>query len=218
MNVPAAPLQRLRRDVRGAVVIEMAVLVTVIVTALSAMLDIYRYQRAQSGAARLATFLADYTANHPAELRRPALDAFADATRNVYLADADHQMVVRVLHLHQGPGSADTPRVPWMVVLSYGTDTAALATLQARCPPPNRGLHEFAPGRRNEFLSSATPVSASLPGALTLAGGADLVVVELCARLRSGLATRILFDETIYRASAMPFVAPDTRPVDAPST
>ena len=94
-----------------------------------------------------------------------------------------------------------------MTSIPLGDSTVANG-LAALCPPRD-GRFDFFGEEGN------TP---ALPDGLTLDGGADIIVAQLCVQLTNpGVAQNALFDAVIYRARAIPFNAPATRPPAAPT-
>ena len=195
----------------GGTTIEFAAVMTITLAAATAALDVYAYQRAQAGAARVAQLIGDYVAHqanpHP-PLSFPEIRAFGEALRGPEIG-SENAMVVRLTALHQGTGAGSTPTIPWVQSIGYG-DPAVANGLAARCPPREP------PGAFPSFGEEGNaPV---LPDGLTLEGGADLVTAQVCVRLLDpGIAQNALFDETIYRIFATPFRHPATRPPAAPT-
>ena len=80
--------------------------------------------------------------------------------------------------------------------------------LATRCPPRD-GRFDFFGEEGN------TP---GLPDGITLDGGADILIALVCVRLTNpGIVQSALYDEVIYRTSALPFNSPTTRPPRAPT-
>ena len=193
--------------VRASATVELAVLVSVLLASITMVLDVYTYQRAQAGAQRMAAVITDYVSNQSATpLAYPEIEALGGVLRGPEIG-ADHAMVVRLTALHQAAAAGSTATIPWVVSVPLGDPTVTNA-LGPNCPPRD--------GRFDFFgEEGSTP---DLPDGITLDGGADVVVAQLCVRLTNpGLAQNALFDQVIYRASATPFNQPATRPPAAPT-
>lgn len=200
--------QTLPGDPRASATVELAVLVSVLLTSITVVLDAYAYQRAQAGAQRMAQVIADYVANQSATpLAYPEIQALGRVLRDPEIG-VEHAMAVRLTALHQAAAAGSTATIPWVESIPFGDDPTVTAALAADCPPRD--------GRFDFFgEEGSTP---SLPDGITLDGGADVIVAQLCVRLTNpGLAQNALFDEVIYRASATPFNQPATRPPAAPT-
>ena len=194
--------------VRASATVELAVLVSVLLASITMVLDVYTYQRAQAGAQRMAAVITDYVSNQSATpLAYPEIEALGGVLRGPEIG-AEHAMVVRLTALHQAAAAGSTATIPWVVSVPLGNDPAVTSALDANCPPRD--------GRFDFFgEEGSTP---DLPDGITLDGGADVVVAQLCVRLTNpGLAQNALFDQVIYRASATPFNQPATRPPAAPT-
>ena len=196
----------LRGDARASATLELAALVSVLLASITMVLDTYTYQRAQAGTQRMAQIIADYVATQSGTLEYPEIQALGRVLRGPEIG-ADNAMVVRLTALHQGPGVGETPEIPWVTSVPLGDPTVANA-LVARCPPRD-GRFDFFGEEGN------TP---ALPDGITLDGGADVLVAQLCVRLTNpGIAQNTLFDEVIYQARAIPFTSPATRPPACPT-
>ena len=199
--------QALPGDPRASVTLELAFLVSVLLASITMVLDVYTYQRAQAGAQRMAAVITDYVSNQSATpLEYSEIEALGGVLRGPEIG-AENAMVVRLTALHQDTAAGSTATIPWVVSVPFGNSTVTNA-LTARCPPRD--------GRFDFFgEEGGTP---DLPDGITLDGGADVIVAQLCVRLTSpGIAQNALFDEVIYRASATPFNQPATRPPAAPT-
>ena len=193
-------------DARASATVELAALVSVLLASITMVLDVYAYQRAQAGAQRMAQIIADYVANQSGTLAYPEVQALGRALRGPEIG-AENAMVVRLTALHQENAAGSTPTIPWVTSIPLG-DSAVANGLAALCPPRD-GRFDFFGEEGN------TP---ALPDGLTLDGGADIIVAQLCVQLTNpGVAQNALFDAVIYRASAIPFNAPATRPPAAPT-
>lgn len=193
-------------DVRASATVELAFLVSVLLVSITMVLDVYAYQRAQAGAQRMAQIIADYVANQSGTLAYPEVQALGTVLRGPEIG-ADNAMVVRLTALHQDDGAGETPEIPWVASIPLG-DPTVTNQLVARCPPRD-GRFDFFGEEGN------TP---TLPDGITLDGGADVIVTQLCVRLTNpGIAQNALFDEVIYRARTMSFNAPATRPPACPT-
>ena len=193
-------------DARASATVELAALASVLLASITMVLDTYTYQRAQAGAQRMAQVIADYVANQSGTLAYPEIQALGRVLRGPEIG-ADNAMVVRLTALHQDPGVGETPEIPWVASIPLGDPVAANA-LVARCPPRD--------GRFDFFGDEGN--APTLPDGITLDGGADILVAQLCVRLTNpGIAQNALFDEVIYRARAIPFTSPATRPPACPT-
>ena len=196
----------LRGDARASATVELAALASVLLGSITMVLDTYAYQRAQAGAQRMAQIIADYVANQSGTLAYPEIQALGTVLRDPEIG-VDNAMAIRLTALHQDAAAGSTPTIPWVASIPLG-DPAVAAALAAGCPPRD-GRFDFFGEEGN------TP---TLPDGITLDGGADLVVTQLCVRLTNpGIAQNVLFDEIIFRARAVPFNAPATRPPAAPT-
>ena len=197
--------QALRGDARASATVELAALASVLLASITMVLDTYTYQRAQAGAQRMAQIVADYVANQPT-LAYPEIQALGRVLRGPEIG-ADNAMAIRLTALHQDAGAGEAPEIPWVASIPLG-DPAVANALAARCPPRD-GRFDFFGEEGN------TP---TLPDGITLDGGADVIVTQLCVRLTNpGIAQNALFDEVIYRARTMSFNAPATRPPACPT-
>ena len=193
-------------DVRASATVELAFLVSVLLVSITMVLDVYAYQRAQAGAQRMAQIIADYVANQSGTLAYPEIQALGTVLRGPEIG-ADNAMVVRLTALHQDTAAGSTPTIPWVASIPLG-DPAVANALAARCPPRD--------GRFDFFGEEGN--APALPDGITLEGGADVLVAQLCVRLTNpGIAQNALFDEVIYQARAIPFNSPATRPPAAPN-
>ncbi len=199
--------QALPGDPRASVTLELAFLVSVLLASITMVLDVYTYQRAQAGAQRMAQVIADYVANQSATpLAYPEIQALGGVLRDPEIG-TENAMVVRLTALHQAAAAGSASTIPWVVSVPLGDSTVTNA-LDADCPPRD-GTFDFFGEEGN------TP---TLPDGITLDGGADVVVAQLCVRLTNpGIAQNALFDEVIYRMRAIPFNQPATRPPAAPT-
>lgn len=204
-KVPPPARAGLRGDARASATVELAFLVSVLLVSITMVLDVYAYQRAQAGAQRMAQIIGDYVANQSGTLAYPEIQALGRVLRGPEIG-ADNAMVVRLTALHQAAAAGSTPTIPWVTSIPLG-DSTITNTLAARCPPRD-GRFDFFGEEGN------TP---TLPDGITLDGGADFVVTQLCVRLTNpGIAQNALFDEVIYRARTVPFNSPATRPPACP--
>lgn len=193
-------------DVRASVTLELAAIAATFLISVTMALDVYAWQRARAGAARMAQIVAEYAANQPGGLDWSELRSLGEVLRRPQIGGGN-TMVLRMTALHQSDAAGSAPTIPWVTSIPLGENAAEAAALAGRCPPPNRGYDDF--GEAGE--------RPTLPAGITSLAGEDLVVVQLCVKLENpGLAQNALFDEVIYRAAAMPFVQPATRPPAAP--
>lgn len=194
-------------DERASVTLELAAIAATFLISVTLALDVYAYQRARAGAAKMAWIVAEYAANQPGGLDWNELRSLGEALRRPQIGGGN-TLVIRLTALHQGAAAGSAPTIPWVTEIPLGENAAQAATRVGPCPPRNRGYDHF--GEEGE-----RPV---LPAGIDNLAGEDLVVVQLCARLENpGIAQNTLFDEVIYRVAAMPFVQPATRPPAAPA-
>ena len=196
-------------DARASATVELAFLVSVLLVSITLVLDVYAYQRAQAGAQRMAQIIAEYVANQVETgrtLAYPEIQALGGELRGPEIG-AENAAAVRLTALHQAAAAGSNPTIPWVTSIPLGDPTVA-NTLAARCPPRD-GTFDFFGDEGN---------APTLPDGITLDGGADVVVAQLCVRLTNpGIAQNTLFDEVIYRARVIPFSSPATRPPAAPT-
>ena len=200
--------QALPGDARASATVELAVLVAVLLASITMVLDTYTYQRAQAGAQRMAAVITDYVSNQSATpLAYPEIEALGRVLRGPEIG-TENAMVVRLTALHQAAAAGSTATIPWVESIPFGDDPSVTNALATNCPPRD--------GRFDFFGDEGdTP---DLPDGITLDGGADVIVAQLCVRLTNpGIAQNALFDRIIYRASATPFNQPATRPPAAPT-
>ena len=196
-------------DARASATVELAALVSVLLASITLVLDTYTYQRAQAGAQRMAQVIADYVANQyqSGTAAYPEIQSLARVLRNPEIG-VEHAMAVRLTALHQEAADGSTPTIPWVTSIPLG-DPDAAAALAAGCPPRADNRFDFF-GEEGD-----TP---TLPDGIALDGGADVIIAQLCVQLTNpGVAQNALFDAIIYRARAIPFNAPATRPPAAPT-
>ena len=197
----------LAADVRASVTVELATVAVVFLVSVTMALDVYTYQRARAGAARMAQIVAEYSANQPAGLDWAELRDLGQALRRPQIG-AGNVMAIRLTALHQGAAAGSDPTIPWVTSIPLGEPPARAAALAGRCPPRD--------GRYDYFGEEGD--RPNLPAGLDGLAGEDVVVVQLCVELQDpGIAQNALFDEVIYRMAARPFVQPATRPPAAPA-
>lgn len=200
-------VRTLPRDVRASATVELAAVAAAFLISVTMALDVYSYQRARAGAARMAQIVADYAANQPGGLDWTELRSLGESLRRPQIG-AGNVMAIRLTALHQGAAAGSTPTIPWVTSIPLGENRTGADALAGGCPPRD--------GRYDYFGEAGSrPV---LPAGIGNLAGEDVVVVQLCVELEDpGIAQNALFDEVIYRMAAMPFVQPATRPPAAPT-
>ena len=200
-------VRTLPRDVRASATVELAAVAAAFLISVTMALDVYTYQRAQGGAARMAQIVADYAANQPGGLDWTELRSLGEGLRRPQIG-AGNVMAIRLTALHQGAAAGSIPTIPWVASIPLGENRIGADALAGRCPPRD--------GRYDYFGEAGS--RPTLPQGIGNLAGEDVVVVQLCVELEDpGIAQNALFDEVIYRMAAMPFVQPATRPPAAPT-
>lgn len=200
-------LRTLPGDGRASATVELAAIAATFLISVTMALDVYAYQRARAGAARMAQIVAEYAANQPAGLDWTELRSLGEALRRPQIGGGN-TMALRLTALHQGAAAGSTPTIPWVTSIPLGENPATANALADDCPPRGRGYDHF--GEEGD--------RPALPAGIDSLAGEDLVVVQLCVQLENpGFVQNTWFEEVIYRAAAMPFVQPATRPPAAPT-